>query len=186
MMMSSDAAIPLFPRVGALLLAPLPLFPIAIAAQWLAQSLARRHPGLFARLDTQADKAFLIDPTDLPFVFRLLPRPEQPQLEVLRREHGLPYDARIAAPLAALIGMLHGAFDGDALFFSRDMVIEGDTEAVLALRNALDDAEIDLAVEIAAVLGPLGPLVETSLRGLAGVAGRLTGVALSRAQWPAP
>lgn len=54
--------------------------------------------------------------------------------------------------------MVHGALDGDALFFSRDILIEGDTEAVLALRNAVDDAEIDLAGEIAAVTRTGGAL----------------------------
>ena len=52
------------------------------------------------------------------------------------------YDARIAAPLIVLLGMIDGTYDGDALFFSRDLVIEGDTEAVLALRNAIENAEL--------------------------------------------
>ena len=46
--------------------------------------------------------------------------------------------------------------DGDALMFSRDLVIEGDVEAVLALRNAIDDAQLDLVTELSAVFGPLG------------------------------
>jgi predicted lipid carrier protein YhbT len=56
-----------------------------------------------------------------------------------------------------LVGMLDGSYDGDALFFSRDLVIEGDTSAVLALRNALDDAEIDPAT-LAGVPAPLRAL----------------------------
>jgi len=39
--------------------------------------------------------------------------------------------------------MIDGTYDGDALFFSRDLVIEGDTEAVLALRNAIENAELN-------------------------------------------
>jgi O2-independent ubiquinone biosynthesis accessory factor UbiT len=53
----------------------------------------------------------------------------------------------LAGGLAALLGLVYGAFDGDALFFSRDLVVEGDTGAMLALRNAIDNAEFDLAVE---------------------------------------
>ena len=79
-------------------------------------------------------------------------------------------------PLAALLGMVHGAYDGDALFFSRDLVIEGDTAAVLALRNAMDNAELDLAAEAEAISGPLGARV----RRLIDFAERRTGVALSR------
>jgi predicted lipid carrier protein YhbT len=77
-------------------------------------------------------------------------------IEPRRRAEAGAWDARIAGPLAALIGMVQGGYDGDALFFSRHIVIEGDTEAVLALRNALDDAEIDLAAEMARLLGPAG------------------------------
>jgi predicted lipid carrier protein YhbT len=47
-----------------------------------------------------------------------------------------------------LLGMIDGTYDGDALFFSRDLTIEGDTEAVLALRNALENAEFDPATVI--------------------------------------
>ena len=74
---------------------------------------------------------------------------------------------------------MHGAFDGDALFFSRDLIIEGDTEAVLALRNAIDNEEIDLAAEVTALFGPLERLVETPARRLLVMVGRWTGVALN-------
>jgi predicted lipid carrier protein YhbT len=92
-----------------------------------------------------------------------------------------PWDARIAGPLAALLGLVHGAFDGDALFFSRDLIIEGDTEAVLALRNAIDNEEIDMASEMTALFGPLERLVETPARTLVGLVETWTGVALTRA-----
>ena len=86
------------------------------------------------------------------------------------------HDARIAGPLAALLGMVHGAYDGDALFFSRDLVIEGDTAAVLALRNAIDAAELDLAAEIEALAGPARGMVER----IVALAEKRTGVALTR------
>ena len=85
-------------------------------------------------------------------------------------------DARISGPLAALIGLVHGAFDGDALFFSRDLVISGDTGAALALRNAVDDAELDLAEEFSAMTGPLA----APMRRIFAMAERRTGVALTR------
>ena len=72
--------------------------------------------------------------------------------------------------------MLHGAEDGDALFFSGELQIGGDTSAVLALRNALDDAELDLTEELAALPGPFGPWV----RRASAIAQRRTGYALSR------
>ena len=59
--------------------------------------------------------------------------------------------------MLALLGLIDGSYDGDALFFSRDLVVEGDVEAVLALRNAIDDAGVDLVADTAALFGPLAP-----------------------------
>lgn len=172
--------LPAVPRaaVQALRLVPLP------AVQWplqrVAGGFARRHPAVFARLGPHASKTYLIDPTDLPFAFRLQPRLPAPRIDVAPRPLRQPWDARIAGPLSGLLGMVHGTLDGDALFFSRDLVIEGDTEAVLALRNALDDAEVDLLAEAAAVLGPAGARFESLARSVLREASRLTGVALTR------
>ena len=44
----------------------------------------------------------------------------------------------------ALLKLMEGRVDGDALFFSRTLNIEGDTEAVLTLRNAVDSADVRL------------------------------------------
>ena len=180
--MSRETPIPIFPAAGAAALRHLPLWPLALAAGRLAPSLVRRHEKMFARLGEQAEKTFLIDPADLPFVFVLSPRPDRPRLDTVRREAAGHWDARVAGPLAALIGLVHGAYDGDALFFSRDLVIEGDTEAVLALRNAIDNEEIDLAREASALLGPLETIATGPARRLAGALGRWTGVALTRCE----
>ena len=180
--MSNDRIIPRFPSLGAAALRFAPLAPLSLVGERLTKSLVRRHPSLFARLGHLADKTFLIDPTDLPFVFRLAPLPDAPRLEAVRRDDAGPWDARIAGPLAAMLGMVHGVYDGDALFFSRDLVIEGDTEAVLALRNAVDNEEIDLANEAAALFGPLEFLASAPARKLASLFGGLSGVALTRAE----
>ncbi|WP_224405919.1 SCP2 domain-containing protein [Afifella sp. IM 167] len=163
-----------------LFLRPLPLLPLRLMLERMVLGLIRRRPGLFARLDHHAEKTFLIDPLDLPFVFRLKPRQDRPTVEPLRRGEEGMFDARIAGPLGALMGMIHGAFDGDALFFSRDIVIEGDTEAVLALRNALDDGEIDLMEEAAAAFGPFRPAIEPFLKRATPIAERVTGLPLRR------
>jgi predicted lipid carrier protein YhbT len=180
--MSEAQIIPRFPAAGAAALQFAPLAPLSLAGRRLVRSLGRRHPSLVARLGDQAEKIFLIDPTDLPFVFRLEPRSEGPRLEAHRRENAGRWDARIGGSLAALLGMVHGVYDGDALFFSRDLVIEGDTGAVLALRNAIDNEEIDLANEAAALFGPLAFLAFAPTRRLASLLGNLSGVALTRAE----
>jgi len=180
--MAGTVVIPQFPLLGARIMRVMPLRPLAMASERLVASLGRRHPSLFARLAEHTNKVFLIDPTDLPIVFRLVPDPARPRLDVLRNGGNETWDARIAGPLAGFLGLVHGAFDGDALFFSRDLVIEGNTEAVLALRNAIDNEEIDLAAEVPALFGPLGPLAERPARRLLTIAEGLSGVALTRRQ----
>jgi predicted lipid carrier protein YhbT len=178
--MSSPTSIPVLPTVVGIGLRPLPLAPITLATDLMVRSIARRHGTIFARLGTHAGKTFLIEPTDLPFIFVVVPKSDSPSVTVLRSRAEISADARIAGPIAALIGLLHGAYDGDALFFSRDLVIEGDMEAVLALRNALDDAEIDLVTEAAAALGPFASPAEQIGRLAAVAIERLTGVAVTR------
>lgn len=180
----SEANVPAIPAPLALIIRPLPMLPLHLALQRVADSFGRRHPALFARLEGHAAKTFLVDPVDLPIVLRLSPQPGRPRIEPRRREEAGAWDARIAGPLAALIGMIHGRYDGDALFFSRDLSIEGDTEAVLALRNALDDAEIDLPAEIAAAFGLADTLPDRVVRRLMPAMSRVTGLALTRRDGP--
>ena len=135
--------------------------PPALLRPALALAMAlmrRRHAEVFARLAPLGARRVEIDPTDLPFRFLLLLDPEGPELDILAADDpgDAPSSARISGPLAALIELLQGRIDGDALFFSRALTIEGDTEIVLALRNAVDSAEIDLAADLLAPLGPLG------------------------------
>lgn len=176
----NDAPIPRFPPLAADLLRRLPLPLLASVVGPLVEGTVRRHPSLFTRLGTHAATTFLIDPVDLPFAIRLFPARAGRRIELSRRDRRVDWDARIAGPLAALIGLVHGAYDGDALFFSRDLTIEGNTEAVLALRNAIDDAEIDLSEEVLAMLGALRTLGEKPFRFLLPFAEKASGVCLAR------
>ena len=137
------------------------------------------HPELRDRLGKHADAVFLIDLTDLPILFRVQPSAQHP-VKALRRPASCQADVRIRARLAAFLSMLHGVQDGDALFFSRDLAIEGDTEAVLALRNAVDAAEIDLLADFSRLFGPIAPALERFARAVMPVAEHLTGLSLTR------
>ncbi len=162
-MSTHGSSIPAIPPVWALAIRPLPLFPLQPILSLCVKSVMRKHPRIFDRLGEHADKSFGINPTDLPFAFVLEPRPGNPQARAVRTlPEGL--DARIAGPLAGLMGMADGTYDGDALFFSRDLLIEGDMEAVVALRNALDDARIDFLDLAASNLGPFSSSAQTALR----------------------
>jgi predicted lipid carrier protein YhbT len=135
-----------------------PLLDLAMAA------VARRHGEVFARLDGLDEVVFLVDPVDLPFDFLLRPGAFPPRLTVFRTgKSGVEASATIRGSLLSLIDLLEGRVDGDALFFSRDLVFEGDTEAVLTLRNAIDGAGIDLVEIAASALGPLAGLARRVL-----------------------
>ncbi len=152
------------PPFGPVLLAgfalrPLPPFMLRPALDLAMAAIRRRHADVFERLDG-LDPIFLIDPVDLPFVFRLRLDGTVPRLDALKNgdESGPEPTAVIRGSLLSLIALLEGRIDGDALFFSRDLAIEGDTGAVVALRNAVDGAEIDLIEDLVSNLGPFaGP-----------------------------
>ena len=121
-------------------------------------AMKRRHPGVFARLTDLGEPRYLIDPVDLPFVLLLRLDREAPSLTAASGAEGFEATATIRGPLLMLIDLLEGRVDGDALFFSRDLVVEGNTEAVVALRNAVDGADIDLLSDVLSLLGPFaGP-----------------------------
>ncbi|NOE27219.1 sterol-binding protein [Ruegeria sp. HKCCD6157] len=165
------------PRCPAALAAALrfvPLAPLSLSLTAFSRKITKKHPDLLNRLGEYSQAAFVLDPTDLPVVLLLEPNDGAPRIR-LSRGH-VDGAARISGPLAALLGLVHGAFDGDALFFSRDLVIEGDTAAALALRNAIDDAELDLAHEAAALSGPLA----RPLKQIIAFAERRTGLCLTR------
>lgn len=144
-------------------MAPLPLAPLQPALALLLARIGRSHPDLYDRLGEHAQKRFGIDPTDLPFAFVLEPKPRRPLARAVR-ELPAGLDASIRGPLAGLIGMAEGTLDGDALFFSRVLWVEGDVAAALALRNAIDDARIDFGELLFGSFGPLGPRLAAVLR----------------------
>lgn len=137
------------------------------------RALNERHRPLFERLTEISGARILVDTVDLPIVFVLTLDPHQPMLKALARGPSPAADAAIRAPLAVLIDLMEGRIDGDALFFTRDVTISGDTQIVLALRNAVDGAGIDLLTDLAVLLGPLAGPGEHLMRATAPAAGRV-------------
>jgi predicted lipid carrier protein YhbT len=86
-------------------------------------------------------------------VLRALPRHAEPA-----------HDARICANLFQLLRMIDGQADGDAMFFARSLIVSGDTEAVVSLRNAIDDIDGSLAASVADLFGPPGRMVLAVVR----------------------
>jgi len=147
-----------------LLLAPLPLPVLQPVLRRVAAHVMRTHPQLFERLGPHHDKRFLLDPTNLPFAVLLQPNPDHVVLKAVRRSQDVKHDACIRGTFLTLLDMVDGRLDGDALFFSRSLHVTGDTEAIVSLRNALDDLEGSVADDVAALFGPPGRLFLHGLR----------------------
>jgi O2-independent ubiquinone biosynthesis accessory factor UbiT len=144
--------------------APVPLFPLQPVLGRIVRNIARQRPEIFSRIGPHTHKCFIIDPTNMPFVLVLHPDPENPRLRAARRDAAPVYDARITGSFLTLLDVADGRVDGDALFFTRDLIVEGDTEAAVCLRNALDDLEGGIAADVAKMLGPPGMTALTLLR----------------------
>ena len=119
--------------------------PVDLVLSAAVRRVARCAPGVFERLGEFQSCAFLIAPTELPVAFRLEPNPVAGRVRVVRRTDRGPFAARIAGPLAELLGLFDGSLDADAAFFNRSIQIEGDTGAVVALHNTLEAADLSLA-----------------------------------------
>lgn len=170
---------PLPQLLGRLPLPPLAAPTLGLVLTRLLRRIATRQPAILSRLGPYQGARFLIDVQDGPVL--LLMEPEARRITAhSRRAEPPPHDAAIRGRLAAFLAMLHGTEDGDALFFSGELEIAGDTSAVLALRNALDDAELDLTEELAAAATP--PF-DRWLRRASALAARRSGYALSREEF---
>ncbi len=145
-------------------LRPLPTAPLQRLLQHLTDSIVARHPALLDRLGADGARRFGIDPLDLPFALVMAARDGAVRVSVVPRLDDEILDASIRGNLLALLDLIEGRDDGDALYFSRDLTIEGDIGAVLALRNAIDNAELDLPHEAAQLMQPLSGLAEPVLR----------------------
>lgn len=155
-----------FVNAPRILFAPLPVPVLQPALRRIASNVFQSRPELAARLGPHKTKRFLIDPVNLPFAFLLRPDPDDVLLEAVRRRRKAAHDARIAGTFLTLLDMVDGRLDGDALFFSRDLQVTGDTDAVVSLRNALDDAEGSPADDVAALYGPAGRMILRNLRAM--------------------
>ncbi len=75
-----------------------------------------------------------------------------------------PSDVVIRGPILLLLGILDGSLDGDALFFHRAISVSGRTEAVVALRNAIEDAELRPS-DLLGLRGILARLADSGISG---------------------
>ena len=130
----------------------------------VVRRIAGRHPSLFARLGPHQSTDFLIDPVELPFALHLRPDPQALTLRAVPRDAAPRAGAVIRGRFLLLLELIDAEEDGDAAFFSRDLEVSGDTEAVVRLRNALDDVDGSIAEETAGMFGRPGKAILARLR----------------------
>jgi len=147
---------------------PMPLFMLQPVLSYIVRKVAAEMPSVFNRLGPHKQACFVIDPINLPFVLELKPDPDNLSFRACARNAVPECDARISGKFFDLLQLIDCDQDGDAMFFSRGLDIAGDTEAVVSLRNALDDIDGSLAARVAEMFGPPGRMMLSALRRGAG------------------
>jgi predicted lipid carrier protein YhbT len=142
----------LLPRPVRLAIDAVPVAVVQRVVEAVFRQAMRQHPGLFDRLGAEADKRFGFTPTDLDLSFVV--HPAGRSIAVHRKASVPAADATATGPLLTLLALLEGRIDGDAVFFARGLGVAGDMEAMLALRNALDDCGFDLPADLSGLAGP--------------------------------
>ncbi len=130
----------------------------------IVRRIAARHPELFARLGPHQTTDYIIDAIELPFVLHLRPDPAELVFRAVPRDAAPRAGAMICGRFMLLLELVDSEEDGDAAFFSRDLDVTGDTEAVVRLRNALDDMDGSIAEDTAAMFGAPGRAILARLR----------------------
>ena len=163
---------PLAPLGAAL--RPLPPGPLQALLQRLADRLSARHPEVLDRVGDVGRARLLLVATDLPWRALITLDGEGAQVALTRRDNASAPDAEatVTGPVERLIACAQGGGDGDAMFFAREIEVAGNTDVLVALRNALDGADLDIAGELAALAGPLHRPAAGAMARLADLYGR--------------
>lgn len=153
--------------VAARLLALLPRPLLQPLLAMIVNRIGAKHREIFARLGPHSRATYIIDPVDMPFLLLLRPDPDRLVFRAEAKFPLPPHDAMISGRFLTLMQLVDADADGDALFFSRALTVTGNTEAVVCLRNALDDVEGSIAGDVADLFGPPGRFALARLRAAA-------------------
>jgi len=162
------------PHLLRILTAPSGLLPLGFFLTRSLRDLARRRPVLFERLADHRRSSFFIDPTDLGYAFVIVPDGTDAEVKMAGKDASAGTDVVVRGPLLSLLGLLDGTFDGDALFFSRSISISGRVDALLALRNAIEDADLKPS-DFIGLGGGIGSIADGLVLNAVAMARRLAG-----------
>lgn len=162
------------PYLMRLLAAPSGMLPLGFLLTRSLRDLARRKPQLFERLGDHRRSSFFIDPADLGYAFLMVPDGRSAQVKMVNKKASGASDVVVRGPLLSLLGLLDGTFDGDALFFSRGISVSGKVDALLALRNAIEDADLKPS-DFIGLGGGIGSVADSLVLNAISMARRLAG-----------
>jgi predicted lipid carrier protein YhbT len=115
----------------------------------LVQMFSDLHPNVINRMAEFTPAIIILNPIDMPFSFLVEFTANNMNILIIDDQHYTGDDiTKISATLSFFLNMLEGELDGDALFFSRQLIIEGDTTIIVALRNILEAENIDINKDI--------------------------------------
>lgn len=159
--MKPNPAISIFPVTFFTLLAKLP-FSFSLLQIFLNRTLSNlqnHNRGVSDRLSEFYGKRLLIEFLDLPFDLVLnIHQSLTVQIVPHTTAQNCGAFATVRSEFYPLWQLFQGKADGDALFFSRDLSIQGNTELIVALRNALDGVQIDWVRDVVDPPKILSPL----------------------------
>ncbi|WP_237153118.1 ubiquinone anaerobic biosynthesis accessory factor UbiT [Oryzibacter oryziterrae] len=162
------------PKPLRLLAFPSRFLPLGPALTLAVRRFARRRPAVFERLGEHARASFLVEATDLGQSFLIIPDGMRAEIKVLSSRSRREADVHVKGPILVLLGLIDGTFDGDALFFNRAITVSGKTDALLALRNTIEDAELKPS-DLAGLTGEAARLLDKAVFGAIAGARRLSG-----------
>lgn len=111
--------------------------------------LLKNHPSMLARMAEYTPALIKVVPIDLPLTLLITLNKDNLTIKI-NKNNDIAADATLSSTLKIFMQMLEGKTDGDALFFSRQLIIEGNTELIVAFRNVLEAENINLQDEIVA------------------------------------
>jgi len=123
-----------------------PAFIIKIVVKRGVYSIKKKHPDVMERLSTTYGKTVYAFFTDLNYGV-LTKISENKTIVEKYKAREIKADLLLKGNFFDLISIIEGKMDGDALFFSRKIEVEGDTEMLITIRNAFDSADIKLFKE---------------------------------------
>jgi len=116
----------------------------------VANKIYRNHPSMAERLQPIINSSFFVKITNLPFNVFFTIEEKGVAVKALHNSEQPTADLTISSDLTSLVNIFEGDEDGDKLFFSRKLQINGNSEALVTLRNAIDSQDINIVEEISA------------------------------------